>query len=134
MSLRHRQYAVVDISGLASRAKRDLFDAVKSRGVIQNSFDTCRKSLDGTKMIVKWDASRHDVAPSLSGKIVFQGNDGAMWVYLQDNLKDWETPTGIELGRTAIVTVSVLKRVVGSPYVWGAIGVGAALLAYYLAG
>ena len=53
----------------------------------QTSFDTIRKSLDGTLGILKWSNSVPEI---VSDFVVWSGDQDEMLAYLQTNKADWE--------------------------------------------
>ena len=92
MSYPNRVYRVVDISGQSGQVLQTKFDSVKSAGVIETDLSTCRKSLDGTKMILKYVGN--SAGESINSqwpppKVLFSGTHSEMIQFLLDNAGEW---------------------------------------------
>lgn len=59
-------YAIVNNSDLT----QDKFNELKSQGIEQTSLESCRRSLDGSKVLIKWPG---ETPPGLVTTL-FQGN------------------------------------------------------------
>lgn len=93
MSFEDRTYRIVDITGQSGAALQSRFDAVKAAGVIETSLSTARKSLDGTKMMLKYVDS--SIGASINAqwpppKVIFSGTLTEIWTYLIDNAEEWD--------------------------------------------
>lgn len=88
MSFSNRTYAVVDLSA-SPKPEIAWVNSMKAQGIMQTSFATARKSLDGTKMIIKWKHTTHSTPADAVAHIIFSGTHAEMRQYLVDNEADW---------------------------------------------
>ena len=88
MAFEDRTYQVVEIVGQSEAVLQTKFDNVKAARVLETSLATCRRSLDGTQMILKYvDAA---AGPEIAAqwpppKVIFTGTHTEMLSYLETN-------------------------------------------------
>ena len=98
-----RTYQVINVSGVSASILRTRFNQLKDflpkndGGVIQDSASSVRKSLDNSKIILKFRSASvvSQIETRFPARVLFTGTLQDMTDYLSANSVDWDSVEGI---------------------------------------